>query len=1045
VSKKPNIGLLIECEVFGVKANAALCRANSGIVAAGELNPQGNSLGGFVSKAIPINDLCKSGAILNECNSNSQFTAKFAMIGKEKIAVLAKSGALALCFIKNDKNWQAAFAMSTAKLKNSSNAFEKDMAVFAEWAGIENLNIIVQNSKQSKEVQLLKLIKGNDIFLDVPENFQSNQLIIGSKFKLEKNGFGKFLKELIQINELDLWIGATPQTGSFGVSLVCGKIDTKLCAIENLTFALSKDSSTFFCAAGGVFTLKLDSGNIKFMLAGSASNTSFMLTGASFPETKFKLTEKLFFSDLALSIGISNGVAFGMTGRITTDKLSIFAGFMISVPPPKINLLTAAITTTKGSLSLADIVSDIAEIQFDAVKFLDVIAIEDFELQANIGKNKFAVNTFNSAVGNEFAISDYKITELGRDQYIVTDNVNMRHFRIDANGKVSLNCQIYTCFVSTKIGTNTFNPGFFICGVLKIFGVKARFLFKAEKGVSLIALVQISPVKIKAGSFTLFELSGSKKDFPIAPIDGGAAGKLVKAPEKGKDLVLYINVKKTEVSCYLSAYLNVLEILKFDALVIIRDKNVYIDASLSYWGFSIIINIATSYQSFSSANFEFSIKFDTSGFLKMLQEVQETLRNAAKKVSNTIEEAQRKLTDAQNSVLRLQNEIDSCNRSISNCKRAINNARWYQVVTKTAKALEIAWLEVKKVGIYVAIGVAYAALEAAKAVLGAAGKIATSVLKAAATIIQYATQLLWIKSFEFGVKANGGGCTVKSKLVLIVLGKEKIIEGNINLGDPSSFVKNSLKSNSDEIVAKAEKGETIHKAAEIEFVLDDDILEQCKDLNKNYQRFEQSVDFTNALDEFFIGAAINYMDVYGEENPNFREVAGNFANMRMECEMNAIQNEMSFNEEFASSVDVVVDALDNETSRSFSPDFLNKMKGLKKYANNAVQMHRSGHAGAFQRKAKRNLMDIYSNEIEKSMEVHRNKASVDDIPIEESNEKYADSLVALLEKNFGDLDKDSPMNLMNNEYLATAIYELRNMQGRTKVENTNSEDDDELL
>jgi hypothetical protein len=584
---------------------------------------------------------------------------------------------------------------------------------------------------------------------------------------------------------------------------------------------------------------------------------------------------------------------------------------------------------------------------------------------------------------------------------------------------------------------------------LEIFGVKARFLFKIEKGESLIALVQVSPISIKVGSFTLFELTGSKKDFPIEPIEGGAAaGNLIKKPEKGKDLILYINVQKTSVSCYLSAYLNILGVFKADALVVIKDGKVHIDVSMSLWGFSLTIKVAANYGSFSNASFEFNIKFDTSGFLEMLKKAQDKLRSDAKAVSNSIESAQHKITDAQNSVLRLQNEIRNCDNNINRCKSDISRAKWYQIAKKIARAAEIVWWGAKKAGIYVAIGVAYAALEAAKKIIGAAGAIAGAVLNALATIMQYATQLLWIKSFELGVTASSNNYSVKSKLVLIVLGKEKNISKEIALGDPKSYVEGVLTENSDDIINKANKGETITRDAEpeLEFMLDDDILKQCEDLNKNYLRYEQSIEFTDALDKFFIGAGESYIDAYGEENPNFREIAADFTNMRVEYEMDAAQNEMLFNEEFADSIDTVVDNLnENGMSRSLTPDVLDKMKNLQKYAKEGITRNRNRQSRASQEKAKVNLIGTYEKRIEKALKQNKNRAGARELSIEQSNENYADSLVKLLEDNFGDLEKDNPMNLMNNEDLAAAIYELRNMRNRTKEENTNSEDDDELL
>ena len=1047
---KPNIGLFVECEVFGVEANAALCHTNSGVIVAGELNPQNKSLGNFVEGVVPIKDLYggESSAILKESDA---FTANFAIVSGDKIAILARSGGLALYIIKNKSDWQAAFALSTQKLKNSSG-FEQKIAEVADWAGIEILNIIIQSSWQNKDTQLSKLVNADNLFLDVPNSFQKHLFIAGAKFQLNKNGFGKALNTLTNLNELDLWVGANPKDKSFGVSLVAPRIETELCIIENLIFALNKSASDFLCVASATFTLKLDGKDIIFTLGGSASNTSFMLTGTSIGNTKIYITKKLFLSDLSLAIGISKGVAFGMTGRLTTDKLSIFAGFMISVPPPKVNFLAVAMTSVSGRLSLADIVSDIAEIEFNSVKFLDFIAVYDFDLQTaknvNVNSNNF-VSEFNSAVDNNnlLTISDYKITNLGTNQYIITDNQKLRHFRIDGNGKISLNCQVYICSVKTQIGTYRLNPGIFACGVLEVFGVKARFLFQIEKGVSLIALVQISPIKIGG----IFELTGSKKEFPIAPIEGGLAGELVPKPDKNNNpLTLYINIQQKNYTCdlFFSAYLNILNILKADALVVMRDKMIYIDTTLSMWGFSLTIKVAADYGGFSSAKFAFKIIFDTSGFLEMAKKAQEALRNTARQITASITSAQSKITDAQNSVLRLQNEIKNCDNNIAACQQAIRNSKWYQVWIKVGKAAEIVWWNAKKAGIYVAIGVAYTALEVAKAAIGMAGAIATGILNAAATIINYATQLLWIKSFELGVSANGTNTAIATELVLIVLGKEKTIKGSLGrLEDPKNSVQGSINNESKTIEDEMRNGKPISRDVEIEFILDDEILQTCQDLDKNYLEYEKSIEFTNALDNFFVSAGRAHIDAYGAENPNYREIAANLTNMRIEYEMNAIQNEELFNDEFLEAVSVIDAELNSNETRNFSSELIEKSNCLKKYLSKGIHRNEVKRANTSRNEPapRKNLMEIYDNEIENTLTLHKSRADNSKLSIEKANEKYADLLVASLEKHFGNLDKNSPMNLTNSTELATAIYELRNMRSRSKEKSGESDDDEELL
>lgn len=145
-------------------------------------------------------------------------------------------------------------------------------------------------------------------------------------------------------------------------------------------FGLQKSSNDFYCIAAGTFIFKLESGNIGFTLSGAVSPKSFMLSAASLPNVRIALNSRLSFSDLALSIGVNSGhVSFGMTGRLNTNNLSIFAGFAVS--PPRITLFTAALTSTTGRISLKDLVVEIADIHWEAVNWLDVVAVGDFDIQ----------------------------------------------------------------------------------------------------------------------------------------------------------------------------------------------------------------------------------------------------------------------------------------------------------------------------------------------------------------------------------------------------------------------------------------------------------------------------------------------------------------------------------------------------------------------------------------------------------------------------------------------------------------------------------------
>ena len=78
---------------------------------------------------------------------------------------------------------------------------------------------------------------------------------------------------------------------------------------------------------------------------------------------------------------------------------------------------------------------------------------------------------------------------------------------------------------------------------------------------------------------------------------------------------------------------------------------VYIDLELQYVGFKILFHLQGNYADFSGSGFNARLVFDTSGFIKLLEEAQNAVRDAARTVQNSIENANRKLTEAQQQIL----------------------------------------------------------------------------------------------------------------------------------------------------------------------------------------------------------------------------------------------------------------------------------------------------------------------------------------------------------------------------------------------------------
>lgn len=1048
MSKKTNISLIANGEIFGFPAEFGIARINNETTIIGSLNTKGKNPGDFIqNKELGITELSDQLTILPE--SGTEFSVSFARKPKQTAFALTSSGILCGILLTEESK-QMLLTLNTSRLK-SGNKFEQFVADVAEWAEISELTLIIRNKGGMSYSFLQQLSEGFDKVM-IPKSYEKYQLIATGIFELSRTDFGQCISTLTKQNQLLFAVGGSFAEKSFGAQLISEKIETDTFILENFMFGLQQSSKGFYCVATGTFTFKLEDRNICFTLSGAVSPGSFMLSAASSSDARIPLNSRLSFSDLALSIGVNSGkVSFGMTGRLNTNNLSIFAGFAIN--PPKITLFTAALTSTTGRISLKDLVVEIADIQWEAVNCLDVVAIGDFDIQntslSNGGINNFPTDNkaedyneskrsietntkkdFNEKMSALKIEGDAQLTPLGNNtgQYILTDKGTMRHYRIDRNGKISLNCQIYVCSQPTKLGNYDMPVGFFICGTMEIFGTKIRFLFLADKGKSLIALVQMDKINILKG---LFVIEKSQKPLPIEPINGGVAGQLVKPNNQGATLYLNIQKDKGELTFYVSAHLSILKIFDFDTLILIKDKLVYINIETQLAGFKTTFNLQGSYQNFSESGFTARVVFDTSGFREILEKAQKALRSAAESVEKGVKEATRKVDEAQQSVLSLQRKIDGYNDRINQCKREISNAKWYQIGKKIARGLEIAGLEIAKAGIYVAIGVAYGALEVAKAALKLGGAIVSSVLKSVAYIIEAATQILWIKSFELGITATPQIQKINAELVLTILGNDVRLAGELNLTglveNIKNFVSGGVKEKSDKLIEDAKNGKVTRA---IEATPDSEIdlafVQEYCDLNKNQKRYEELRLLQDAADDLFIDSNNAYFDAFNEEHPDERENACHLTELRWEEEIFHEQHSDAFDDNFVESLNNVIQVIRQEktTSRAdISEEMENQMDNLL-HTVKTIRTEKEYRAKRAQERE--SLFSRVERNIEMKRSSMRSRDTETERSAEEANEQYANDLSRLIEQHLGDKEGETAENLKRT--FGISLYRFRNQE-----------------
>lgn len=904
------------------------------------------------------------------------------------------------------------------------------MAFFA----IKKVALIVRNKSSLAINQYLKRT-ASDYFPEMilSDRFNNYQLVANSLFDLKnsESAFGKGLYQLTGLDHIDLIIGAALNTSKFEAMLISSSIKKEGYEIENLYFGI-KNNNGFYLEAGGKLNFPLKDDVLTFVLAGNLSVSSFALSASS--NYKIPLNARISLSDLGLMIGVgATGVTFGMTGRVTTNNISIFAGFIVS--QANIGLITAAITSTRGRISLKDIIVDIADVDFPGIEFLDVVALGDFEIndakmphwEYSAETNKAEIlNNFNSNLPTELAIpgvENLQVSALGTSQSIVTDTSTMRHYRIDSSGAISLNCQLFICTQPTRIGNYQMNVGFFLCGTIEIFNVKARGLFLIEPGNAILALIGISKIEIKG----IFELTRSRKTMPMESVEGGLAGALIKADAQGPVLYLNINRASKKLEFYLSAYVNILNIFQLDALILLKDRKVYIDLELQYVGFKILFHLDGNYADFSSSGFNSRLVFDTSGFIKLLEEAQNAVRDAAKSVQNSIENANRKLTEAQQQILNLSNTINEYNNDIRGYIDRREDASWWRVDEKIYYSAQILYYETLKVGVNVAIGVAYGALEIAKAALTLGGKIASGALEAVANILSAITKLLWIKSFVLSMEFTANARKIEAELELTVFGNDITLKGSLDIDKAmndigalvTGFVKDKLSAKTQEVTSNIGNGIFRTLSSETDYNL---LTPKLQSIAQNKKDYYELLEFHDMIEDFLIESNKKYVDEYEKQPEDWQQNICEIEEVKLKNEVIQRQCVEAFDNEFVSSLDDVITLVrDNQVRANISSEMDQQMTdflGLVRDINDQKTVARS------LRSEKRSLFSSVENVIEDNNEVKRSFKANSNFDIDQANENYADGLSELLKKTFPDNSNEYGEEF--KDAVAAAIYQFRN-------------------
>lgn len=1065
-----NIIIYGDGEIIGFPTQFGIGRDSEGVVIVGALQTEGRSLGElFGSREFDIETLSSNVTVVPK--ENRDFEAKFVYSANNSILAIDSVG-MAISILASQESRQLFFALNTEALKGG-NKFESYVADISSWLGVKTVVLAIQN-RGSFDTMLISKLSPSFANISIPKSHRGYQMLAYTTFDLSTSEFGCSIQKLTTLSTLHFAAGASLNDGDFGVSLLGDRVETESMIYENFGLELQRADGNISCRVGGSFTLKLDKRNFGFKLYGVISTKSVLFTAYSDDNSRIEINSRLALSSLALSIGVgTTGVTFAMTGATMVGNLYIFAGIAIIPTPPYISLISSAITSTKGRVSLKDLVVEIADITTSAVDCLDVVAVSDFEmnniqltdtiknmpceddLDYSDKKSSVAVQTkddFNQRCDSSLSIGgDVELTRIGYDgsnQYIMTDKAKMRHYRIDHTGRVSLSCQLYVCNSPTVVGDNTMDIGMFMCGVIEIFGTKTKFLFLIDKGNSLVAFVQLPNIDI----FGAIVISKSKRELGVDKsvsnnsINDTFVGELSGANDSNEEgATLYLNIQrdKGDVTLFVSASVNILHIFIYDALIVIKDRKVYINIEQSVIGFKTIFFVESDLSGFGTASFAARVTFNTDGFSDALKKAQASLRSAADTIQKKVNDANNKIADTKKKILSLRNQIDNYNGKINGCRSSLRGCKWYHVARKVSLYAQIACYEVSKGGIYVAIGVADGVLSIAQAAVTLGGTIASTTLKSISYLLSAVTQVLWIKSFELGIDISKSKRAISSSLALTIFGKDVNISGSIDisaitggieslLNEVKDRVSHSLQERTSTLINDIKSGKVSRSA------IDDAIIEaEYKLIEDEHIGIEESLSSYNDLvamrdvvEDFYVDMSDLYFDSYNEEDFESTITAAKLTEMRWEEEQNSVQSRDILDEDFISTLEDVVAQIDQAegVTRSVEQSFRHAMvASIKNMASQRETIQRN----TTQRESLLSRMD-YNNELKRT--TRRSRAENSEISAEQANESYIRGLYSLMNKHFGNTAEGQPQDDVTSEFVrsvAVAIQQFQNNDDTT--------------
>ena len=597
-----------------------------------------------------------------------------------------------------------AFALLPQEIINGENdslaqVVKKVMYVF----GIHSFTFLYRNTN----INCSELYKAYSYLPEVPPIIEGS-LLLSTAFRFDevaKYPFTDAMRTIFGINQMDIFVGLGGKQVS--CALLVPDIENALLSCQNIVIYTQFGSNNVKFQMAGAIGLSCFPG-LKFYVNAEFTLTNVSISASTMPTSVYQIPNtKISICNCGLELGFGkSGINIGAMSQINIRNLMWYGALSISYngTVPMLDMINIAMS----EVSVSSLVSNLAGIDSQSVKELDIFTVTAFDINSSGGGKTIdfktltdaeiiqAVNNALAGMKQEYLLSqdNVSVTRLPGDSACdVLNTKTMFHYWLNSKGELSFPPQAYYASKHLTIGRYNFDMGVFFAGQLEIFGQKIKVMFSSVNDKGILGYAEVSPIH---NSVLIISGSRSEKN-RINPVLGSTSNSTLELLTQDfyrnevtdRPVTLYMDVSKNACNFYIDGHIELCKIFSFDALVYFANKNIRIAVETSYFNlFRASLYLNADYQKMKNLFFEFEVSLDSTGLQNNLKQLTYLLDEAVTKYDKKIHDAQKKINDAKNKVSSLQNEINSYKSKIEECRRVIRKAKWYQwakMAKETAK------------------------------------------------------------------------------------------------------------------------------------------------------------------------------------------------------------------------------------------------------------------------------------------------------------------------------------------------------------------------